>query len=157
MPAEARCLRGVDSAGAPHLIVVPAQWNNMLVVHAHGGPAVGTPQASRSDEDIQRWAITVRWLRLGGVGVPPGRGGGAHGMRSPYNAVLLSSGVLAGGSRSYVALFTGLLAWVERGEKPTPAGLAQQCKNFESQYGTGCHLLPAYQPTALGTRVTPRD
>lgn len=145
-PAGARCLRGQDSAGAHYLIVVPSQWNQMLVVHAHGGPALGAPKASRADEDIKRWAITVQagyaWagsvFRPGGVAVRTaaedtervrrifvehvaqprltllhGQSWGAGvaaktaemvsapGMRSPYAGVLLSSGVLAGGTRSY--------------------------------------------------------
>lgn len=29
------------------------------MVHAHGGPALGEPKASRADEDIKRWAITL--------------------------------------------------------------------------------------------------
>lgn len=146
VPSGARCLRGTDSAGAPYLIVVPAQWNRMLVVHAHGGPALGAPEASRADEDIKRWNITVRagyaWagsvFRQGGVAVRSaaedtervrrifvqhvaqptrtllhGQSWGANvaakaaemyaapGMKSPYDAVLLSSGVVAGGTRSY--------------------------------------------------------
>jgi pimeloyl-ACP methyl ester carboxylesterase len=60
VPEGARCLRGQDSALSHYLIVVPAKWSGVLVVHAHGGPALGTPQASRADEDIKRWAITVR-------------------------------------------------------------------------------------------------
>lgn len=59
VPAGARCLRGLDSAGSHDLIVMPARWSGVLVVHAHGGPALGPPQASRADEDIKRWAITV--------------------------------------------------------------------------------------------------
>ena len=39
---------------------MPAQWRGVLVVHAHGGPSLGPPQATRADEDIKRWAITVR-------------------------------------------------------------------------------------------------
>ncbi|MFN3295447.1 hypothetical protein [Caldimonas sp.] len=146
VPAEARCLRGQDSAGAHYLIVVPKDWNRMLVVHAHGGPTLGEPKASRADEDIKRWAITVRagyaWagsvFRQGGVAVRSaaedtervrrifvehvaqptltllhGQSWGANvaakaaemyaapGQRSPYAGVLLSSGVLAGGTRSY--------------------------------------------------------
>jgi pimeloyl-ACP methyl ester carboxylesterase len=31
----------------------------VLVVHAHGGPALGEPKMSRADEDIKRWAITL--------------------------------------------------------------------------------------------------
>ena len=77
VPAGARCLRGQDSAAAHYLIVVPAQWSGVLVVHAHGGPSRGPPQATRADEDIKRWAITVRlghaWagsvFRQGGFGV----------------------------------------------------------------------------------------
>ena len=60
VPDRARCLRGQDSASAHYLIVVPAQWSGVLVVHAHGGPSLGPPQAARADEDIKRWAITVR-------------------------------------------------------------------------------------------------
>lgn len=59
-PAGARCLRGQDSAKAHYLIVMPAQWSGVLVVHAHGGPALGEPRASRADADIKRWAITVQ-------------------------------------------------------------------------------------------------
>lgn len=60
VPEGARCLRGQDSATSHYLIVVPAQWTGVLVVHAHGGPSLGTPKTSRADEDIKRWAITVR-------------------------------------------------------------------------------------------------
>ena len=59
VPEGARCLRGQDSASSHYLIVMPAQWSGVLVVHAHGGPALGPPQATRADEDIKRWAITV--------------------------------------------------------------------------------------------------
>ncbi len=146
VPAEARCLRGQDSVGAHYLIVVPKDWNQKLVVHAHGGPTLGEPKASRADEDIKRWAITVKagyaWagsvFRQGGVAVRTaaedtervrrifvehvaqprltllhGQSWGASvaakaaemyaapGQRSPYAGVLLTSGVLAGGTRSY--------------------------------------------------------
>lgn len=56
----ARCLRGQDSAGAHYLIVIPAQWSGVLVVHAHGGPPLGEPKATRADEDIKRWSVIVR-------------------------------------------------------------------------------------------------
>ncbi|MFN9806117.1 MAG: hypothetical protein ACK56N_06760, partial [Betaproteobacteria bacterium] len=59
VPAGARCWRGTDSAKAPYLIVMPAQWSGVLVVHAHGGPFLGAPTDARADEDIKRWAITV--------------------------------------------------------------------------------------------------
>jgi pimeloyl-ACP methyl ester carboxylesterase len=60
VPEGARCLRGQDSASAHYLIVMPAAWSGVLVVHAHGGPTLGPPKSTRADEDIQRWAITVR-------------------------------------------------------------------------------------------------
>jgi hypothetical protein len=146
VPAGGRCLRGVDSAGAPYLIVMPERWSGVLVVHAHGGPALGEPKPERADEDIERWAVTVKaghaWagsvFRQGGVAVRSaaedtervrrifvdhvaqpkrtllhGQSWGASvaakaaemyaadAAKSPYDAVLLSSGVLAGGTRSY--------------------------------------------------------
>lgn len=144
-PDGARCLRGRDSAGAPYLIVLPAQWNRVLVLHAHGGPVLGAPTDARADEDIARWGITVKagyaWaasvFRQGGVAVTSaaedterlrrifvehvdkprrtllhGQSWGASvaakaaeiaaaQSRQPYDGVLLSSGVLAGGTRSY--------------------------------------------------------
>jgi pimeloyl-ACP methyl ester carboxylesterase len=39
---------------------MPAQWSGVLVVHAHGGPSLGEPKITRADEDIKRWAITVK-------------------------------------------------------------------------------------------------
>ena len=60
VPEGASCLRGQDSATAHYLIVMPAKWSGVLVVHAHGGPVLGEPKATRSDEDIMRWAVTVK-------------------------------------------------------------------------------------------------
>lgn len=144
-PEGARCLRGRDSAGAPYLIVMPAQWNRVLVLHAHGGPVLGPSTDARADEDIERWSITVKagyaWaasvFRQGGVAVRSaaddtervrrifvehvarprrtllhgqswGAGVAAKAAemaaaqgKQPYDGVLLSSGVLAGGTRSY--------------------------------------------------------
>lgn len=60
VPAGARCLRGQDSAKAHYLIVMPDRWSGVLVVHAHGGPNLGEPTATRADEDIRRWAITAQ-------------------------------------------------------------------------------------------------
>lgn len=56
VPAGVQCWRGQDSAGSHYLLAKPAPWSGVLVVHAHGGPALGEPKASRADEDIQRWA-----------------------------------------------------------------------------------------------------
>jgi pimeloyl-ACP methyl ester carboxylesterase len=141
VPEGARCWRGIDSAQAHYLLIMPAQWSGVLVVHAHGGPSLGEPKASRNDEDAHRWAITVRaghaWaasvFRQGGVAVRSaaedtervrrifvqhvaapkhtllhgqswGAGVAAKAAEmfpASWNGVLLSSGVLAGGSRSY--------------------------------------------------------
>jgi len=145
VPEGARCLRGIDSRAAHYLIVVPREWNGVLVVHAHGGPPLQAKR-ERADEDIERWSIVVKagyaWaasvFRQGGVAVTSaaedtervrrifvdhvasprrtilhGQSWGASvavkaaemyaapGKRSPYDAVLLSSGVLGGGTRSY--------------------------------------------------------
>ena len=141
VPEGARCWRGVDSAAAHYILVMPAAWSGVLVVHAHGGPLLGAPTAARADEDAERWAITVKlghaWaasvFRQGGVAVraaaedservrrifaahvaQPKRtllhgqswGAGvaakaAEMFPASWDGVLLSSGVLGGGSRSY--------------------------------------------------------
>ncbi len=147
VPADATCFTGKDSAGAYYSIVMPAQWNGHLVLHAHGGPNLGDPTPERSVEDITRWAIVVKagyaWagstFRQGGVEVRAaaddterlrrifrthvakprltilhGQSWGAAVAvkgaemftqatvgEKPYDAMLLTSGVLAGGTRSY--------------------------------------------------------
>ena len=60
LAALARCLAGQDSAGAYYLIAMPHQWNGHLVLHAHGGPALGAPRPERSAADLERWAIGLR-------------------------------------------------------------------------------------------------
>jgi len=139
----ARCLSGQDSAGAFYLIAIPRDWNGDLVLHAHGGPALGEPRPQRAVEDLQRWSVMLKagyaWagstFRQGGVAVRAaaedterlrrifvqhvavpkrtvlhgqswGAGVAAVGAEmftagKPYDAVLLSSGVLGGGTRSY--------------------------------------------------------
>ncbi|MCM5682231.1 hypothetical protein M8A51_22105 [Schlegelella sp. S2-27] len=147
VPAEVRCLAGQDSAGAHYLIAMPPAWNGVLVLHAHGGPALGAPTAKRTQDDLTRWSIMVKagyaWagssFRQGGVEVRAaaedterlrrlfvahvakprrtvlhGQSWGANVAakgaemytarslgRPPYDAVLLTSGVLGGGTRSY--------------------------------------------------------
>ncbi len=147
LPEGVRCLGGRDSAGAHYLIALPAVWSGVLVLHAHGGPELGTPKAERPEQDLKRWQVTLKaghaWagsgFRQGGVAVRSaaedterlrrifvahvaqprrtllhgqswGAGVAAIGAemyasaangRSPYDAVLLSSGILAGGSQSY--------------------------------------------------------
>ena len=56
----------------------------------------------------------------------------------------------------YPALFTGLLGWIDRGDKPTPAQLLASCRSYEASYGSGCHIQPQWRSPALSTRVAPR-
>ncbi|MBI5279779.1 MAG: hypothetical protein HY854_25325 [Burkholderiales bacterium] len=142
LPAGTRCFSGQDSAGAPYMAALPAQWNGTLVVHAHGGPTLGAPKLARSVEDLERWSIVVKagyaWVgsafRQGGVAVRSAAedtervrrifvqhvakpeltilhgqswggnvaavGASMYTQGKPYDAVLLTSGVLAGG-RTY--------------------------------------------------------
>lgn len=147
VPAGTRCWFGQDSAGAHYLVAMPAQWNGVLVLHAHGGPTLGPVKPERALDDLKRWSIWVRsghafaasTYRQGGVAVRAaaedterlrgifvqhidkprrtvlhgqswGAGVAAKGAemftrgidgKRPYDAVLLTSGVLGGGSRSY--------------------------------------------------------
>jgi alpha-beta hydrolase superfamily lysophospholipase len=149
VPSGAHCYTGLDDLGAFYWIAIPANWDRqVLVMHAHGGPAdTGPARLDRSEEDLKRWAVTVKagyaWAgstyRRGGYGVTmaaedterlrrifvqqfgqPRRtllhgqsyGGGVaskaaelyatvDGKRGPYDGVLLTSGVLGGGSRAY--------------------------------------------------------
>lgn len=155
VPAGSQCFTSEDPLGGFYWMALPAGWNKdsgVLVVHAHGGPAdTGPAKFERGEEDLKRWAITVRagyaWVghtyRRGGFGVTmaaedterarryfvqhfgqprrtllhgqsygagvaskaaelyatvDGPGGKARG---PYDAVLLTSGVLGGGTRVY--------------------------------------------------------
>lgn len=150
-PAEvakgSQCVTSIDSAGATYWLVKPPEWNGTLVVHAHGGPELGTPKPERATEDATRWAIWSRagyayagsGFRQGGVAVRSaaedtdrvralfvaqwgqpkvtvlhGQSWGAgvaartaeifataNNGKSNYDAVLLTSGVLGGGSQSY--------------------------------------------------------
>ena len=145
--AGSQCKTGRDSAGAYYWLVKPPTWNGTLVVHAHGGPELGTPKRERATEDATRWAIWSRagyayassGFRQGGVAVRSaaedtdrvrelfvanwgqpkvtvlhGQSWGAgvaartaeifataSNGKSNYDAVLLTSGVLGGGSQSY--------------------------------------------------------
>jgi hypothetical protein len=71
------CHEGRDVHGAWLLVAMPEVWNRRLVVHAHGGPRLGAPQAGDSAEDLDRFAVMVRdgyaWIgttyRRGGYGV----------------------------------------------------------------------------------------
>lgn len=133
--------------GAFFWVAIPADWNHVLVMHAHGGPEIGAPSLARATEDLGRWKVTVKagyaWAgstyRRGGYGVTMaaedterlrawfvqnfglprrtilhGQSYGAgvaaktaelyatdDGRKGPYDGVLLTSGVLGGGTQAY--------------------------------------------------------
>lgn len=147
LPEGTRCYRGRSDAGAFYWIAIPADWNGSLVVHAHGGPRTGAPEADDPVEDLERFSVMVRegyaWAgstyRRGGYGVRMAAedtdqlrqifwdrfGRPAHTLlhgqswggnvaakaaeiygldaegRKNYDGVLLTNGVLAGGTRAY--------------------------------------------------------
>jgi alpha-beta hydrolase superfamily lysophospholipase len=62
------------------------------------------------------------------------------------------------GDTTYPPLFEALLNWVERGDKPTPAGIAQRCTALAQRdgWGGGCRFVPGYEPAPLASRVPAR-
>lgn len=72
-----RCVSGQDENGAWYVAAVPPNWNRRLIVHAHGGPRTGAPEATDPLEDLDRFSVMVRhgyaWIgstyRRGGYGV----------------------------------------------------------------------------------------
>lgn len=74
---EVRCLAGRDVNGAWYVIAMPTTWNRKLIVHTHGGPRTGEPEAPDSLEDLDRFSVMVKqgyaWIgstyRRGGYGV----------------------------------------------------------------------------------------
>ncbi len=60
------------------------------------------------------------------------------------------------GDAMYPPLFEALLNWVEKGQKPSPAGIAQRCQQLRAAQPAECRFLPAYQPQPLATRILPR-
>ena len=77
LPAETRCWTGRAAKGGFYWIAVPKGWNGALIVHAHGGPRTGAPEANDPLEDLERFSMTVQegfaWAgstyRRGGYGV----------------------------------------------------------------------------------------
>ncbi|WP_254389419.1 hypothetical protein [Streptomyces sp. AC550_RSS872] len=58
---RATCYTGRDAEGAYYAIAVPADWNGSLVVHAHGGPDLGSESdPARSLDDLGRWSVMVK-------------------------------------------------------------------------------------------------
>jgi len=60
------------------------------------------------------------------------------------------------GEAQYPALFTALLNWIDRQDKPSPASVAALCRANEATYGAGCRIVPDYQSPPLASRVAPR-
>lgn len=77
LPSEVLCFTGKSSAGAPYFIAMPKDWNQSLILFAHGGPRLGTPKLAETIEDLERFEVMVRegyaWAgttyRRGGYGV----------------------------------------------------------------------------------------
>ncbi len=56
----------------------------------------------------------------------------------------------------YMAALDTLLAWVERGAKPTPAEFARTCRAYIARFDEPCHIDPEYRVSAWESRVYPR-
>ncbi len=63
-PAElnntAKCYTGTQDSGATYWMVVPNNWNHVLVVHAHGGPRLTPIKANSELADIKRFSVIPR-------------------------------------------------------------------------------------------------
>jgi alpha-beta hydrolase superfamily lysophospholipase len=57
----------------------------------------------------------------------------------------------------YPALFTALLDWVERGDKPTPRKVLALCRANVAAFGGKCAIQPDYRPAVIDTRIAPRS
>jgi hypothetical protein len=60
------------------------------------------------------------------------------------------------GDAYYPPLFNALLAWVEKGQKPTPAGIAASCLQQPGAAAKDCRFLPGYVNKPLASRIYPR-
>jgi hypothetical protein len=60
------------------------------------------------------------------------------------------------GDAMYPPLFQALLAWVDKGHKPSPASVADACRQQQAAQPAACRFLPDYSPRPLATRVLPR-
>lgn len=146
-PADTRCYTGQSAEGAFFWIAIPADWNKVLVVHAHGGPRMSAPGPDDPVQDLERFKVTLTegyaWAgssyRRAGYGVRMaaedtdrlrqifwsrfgrpdrtllhGQSWGANvaakaaelyaiGIdgQAAYDGVVLTNGVLAGGTRAY--------------------------------------------------------
>jgi hypothetical protein len=60
------------------------------------------------------------------------------------------------GDAHYPPLFEALLNWVEKGDKPSPAGIADRCRQLRVAQPAECRFLPDYMPKPLASRILPR-
>ena len=56
----------------------------------------------------------------------------------------------------YPTVMDALVKWIDTGDKPTPAQIAESCRSFEATFGAGCRFRPDYQPPRLAERVPAR-
>jgi hypothetical protein len=60
------------------------------------------------------------------------------------------------GDAMYPPLFEALLKWVDKGEKPTPAGIAARCQAMRAATPSDCRFVPDYAVKPLASRIPPR-
>ena len=60
------------------------------------------------------------------------------------------------GDAMYPPLFNALLDWVEKGQKPTPQGIAARCAQLRAAQPADCKFLPSYEPQPLASRIVAR-
>jgi hypothetical protein len=60
------------------------------------------------------------------------------------------------GDAIYPPLFEALLRWVDKGEKPTPQGIALQCHELRPVNPAECQFLPDFKPRPLASRIPAR-
>jgi hypothetical protein len=60
------------------------------------------------------------------------------------------------GDAHYPPLFSSLLQWVEKGQKPSPASIDQQCKQLSAAKPVDCRFLPNYEVKPIASRIHPR-
>ncbi|MNL23256.1 hypothetical protein D3C87_1446350 [compost metagenome] len=46
----------------------------------------------------------------------------------------------------YAALFSAMLSWIDRNEKPTKQSVAALCEEKRKTYDEACKLLPEFEP-----------
>ncbi|MBI5716556.1 MAG: hypothetical protein HZC37_02590 [Burkholderiales bacterium] len=60
------------------------------------------------------------------------------------------------GDAVYPPLFEALLRWVEQGERPTPRGIAERCRDMPGAVPAQCRFVPDHVLKPLASRVPPR-